>query len=88
MADRYLNAPSWWKKRRGTKPPKSAGSGNRRERRAFMREIKRLTRPIFGCRSMYHPVLVTKLTPHGRKVLASRRRRNKAARLARKKNWS
>lgn len=67
--------------------PQSAGEGNRAQRRANMKEIKRMTRPITGCQTMYHPVLTTRLTPRGIKLIANRRRKSKDAKQARKVNY-
>lgn len=63
-----------------------AGHGmNRKERRAKMRTLRRLTRRPDACQTLDHP-LTRKRTPFGAKALAKRRAKNKISRQSRKRN--
>lgn len=59
---------------------------NRAQKRAGLRNVKRLTRPPIACIQMYHPLMDSLLTPHGKKVIKQRRMRNEMAKRARRMN--
>lgn len=58
---------------------------NRAQRRAKLRQLKRLTRRPEACHSMVHP-LTGAVTPYGAKRLKKRRAASKRARVARRRN--
>ena len=58
---------------------------NRKQLREHKKQITNMTVKPEAATQMTHPMLLT-LTPKGKRVIAERRKKNKAAKQARKRN--